>query len=106
MERDQEMGAVLTAWAAAGYPLGNHTWSHWNLNQASAAEFEAEIVRSEETLQRFGRGGTGRWLRYPFLAEGDDPARRDLEGLESAYLEDVREAIKRSRRVDEGPADA
>jgi peptidoglycan/xylan/chitin deacetylase (PgdA/CDA1 family) len=77
VERDPETGAVLTAWAGAGYPLGNHTWSHRNLDQVSAAEFEAEIVRNEETLQRFGRGGDWRWFRYPFLVEGSDPAKRD-----------------------------
>ena len=31
--------AVLDAWRAAGNPLGNHTWSHMNLNQHTAAEF-------------------------------------------------------------------
>jgi peptidoglycan-N-acetylglucosamine deacetylase len=77
VEREPETGAALTAWTAAGYPLGNHTWSHKNLNQVSAGEFEAEIVRNEATLQRFGPGRDWRWLRYPFLAEGDDPAKRD-----------------------------
>jgi peptidoglycan-N-acetylglucosamine deacetylase len=77
VEREPETGAALTAWTAAGYPLGNHTWSHKNLNQVSAEEFEAEIVRNEATLQRFGQGKDWRWLRYPYLAEGDAPAKRD-----------------------------
>ncbi|MBW3628109.1 MAG: polysaccharide deacetylase family protein [Gemmatimonadetes bacterium] len=77
VEREPETGAALTAWVAAGYPLGNHTWSHRNLNQLSAAEFEAEIARNEETLQRFGGRPAERWLRYPYLAEGNDPAKRD-----------------------------
>ena len=77
VEREPALGAVLDAWTAAGYPLGNHGWSHRNLDQVSAAEFEAEIVRNETTLERFGAGRDWRWFRYPFLAEGRDPAKRD-----------------------------
>lgn len=77
VEGDPDLGRVLTAWAAAGYPLGNHTWSHPNLDRVGAAEFEAEIVRNEAVLQRFGRDGDRRWFRYPYLAEGADSARRD-----------------------------
>ncbi len=77
VEGEPDTGSALTAWTAAGYPLGNHSWSHKNLNQVSAADFEAEIVRNEATLERFGRGRDWRWFRYPFLAEGDAPARRD-----------------------------
>jgi peptidoglycan/xylan/chitin deacetylase (PgdA/CDA1 family) len=77
VEEAPESGAALAAWTAAGYPLGNHGWAHENLNRVSAAEFEAEIVRNEATLERFGRGRDWRWFRYPFLAEGDAPARRD-----------------------------
>jgi peptidoglycan/xylan/chitin deacetylase (PgdA/CDA1 family) len=77
LEREPALGSVLTTWTGAGYPLGNHTWSHRNLNQVSAGEFEAEIIRNEATLQRFGRGREWRWFRYPFLAEGNDRAKRD-----------------------------
>ena len=77
VEREPETGAALTAWVAAGYPLGNHTWSHPNLDQVSAQQFEAELDRNEATLQRFGGGRDWRWLRYPFLAEGEAPTKRD-----------------------------
>jgi peptidoglycan/xylan/chitin deacetylase (PgdA/CDA1 family) len=76
LEREPGSEAVLSAWTAAGYPLGNHTWSHRNLNDATAEEFEAEIARNEETLRRFGGGELRRWLRYPYLAEGSDSAKR------------------------------
>jgi peptidoglycan-N-acetylglucosamine deacetylase len=77
VEGDADLESALSAWIAAGYPLGNHTWSHPNLNQVSIEDFEAEIVRNEEPLQRFGSGGDWRWFRYPYLAEGDEPAKRD-----------------------------
>ena len=53
VEGDADREGALAAWVAAGYPLGNHTWSHPNLNQLSVADFEAEIVRNEAALQRF-----------------------------------------------------
>ena len=77
LQGDADFEGALTAWVAAGYPLGNHTWSHPNLNQTSVEQFEAEIVRNEAALQRFGGSGDWRWFRYPFLAEGDDPATRE-----------------------------
>jgi peptidoglycan-N-acetylglucosamine deacetylase len=77
LEREPGSETVLSAWTAAGYPLGNHTFSHRNLNQVSAAEFEADLVRNEATLRRFGGGELRRWLRYPYLAEGNDSAKRD-----------------------------
>ena len=77
VEREPETASALSAWTAAGHPLGNHTWSHRNLDQVSVREFETEIASNEATLRRFGRGRDWRWFRYPFLAEGVDPAKRD-----------------------------
>jgi peptidoglycan/xylan/chitin deacetylase (PgdA/CDA1 family) len=77
LEREPGSEAALSAWTAAGYPLGNHTWSHQNLNRIGAQEFDAEVARNEETLRRFGGGELRKWLRYPYLAEGNDPAKRD-----------------------------
>lgn len=77
LEREPGSEAALQAWTAAGYPLGNHTWSHQNLNRIGAGEFDSEVARNEETLRRFGGGELRRWLRYPFLAEGNEPAKRD-----------------------------
>ena len=76
LAREPGSEAALSAWNAAGYPLSNHTFSHRNLNQVSAQEFEADLARNEETLRRFG-GELRRWLRYPYLAEGNDQAKRD-----------------------------
>lgn len=70
--KDPSLQAVLDAWRAAGFPLGNHTWSHANLDQLPAADFETEITRNEPAIQ----GGDWRWFRYPFLVEGKDPKKR------------------------------
>ena len=76
LEREPGSDSALTAWTAAGYPLGNHTWSHRNLNQIGAQEFESELTRNEATLKRFGGGELRRWLRFPYLVEGN-AAKRD-----------------------------
>jgi xylan 1,4-beta-xylosidase len=67
---------ALRAWRAAGLPLGNHTWSHSNLNQITTAQFEQEIAENEPLLQKLEPNGDWKWVRYPFLAEGDDPTKR------------------------------
>lgn len=77
VEGDADLESALRTWVAAGYPLGNHGWSHRNLNQVSVEEFEAEIVRNEDALKRFGGTGEWRWFRYPYLAEGNEPAKRE-----------------------------
>jgi peptidoglycan/xylan/chitin deacetylase (PgdA/CDA1 family) len=66
---------VLEAWRAAGFPLGNHTWSHMNLNQSIAKTFEADITRNEISLGEWMRDQDWHWFRFPFLAEGDTPAK-------------------------------
>jgi lysophospholipase L1-like esterase len=65
--------AVLEAWRSAGYPLGNHTWSHMNLNQHTIEEFESDTERNEPTLRESMKGAEWHWFRFPYLAEGDTP---------------------------------
>jgi peptidoglycan/xylan/chitin deacetylase (PgdA/CDA1 family) len=67
---------VLDAWRAAGNPLGNHTWSHMNLNEHSAADFEADIAHNEQLLGQHMDGADWHWFRYPFLAEGNTPEKK------------------------------
>ena len=67
---------VLRAWRAAGLPLGNHTWSHPNLNSTPTEAYNREIAQNEPLLASLEPHGDWRWFRYPFLAEGDDPAKR------------------------------
>ena len=68
---------MLKKWRDAGLPLGNHTWSHMNLNQHSLAEWEADVLRNEPLLKFYMGNADWRWLRFPYLAEGDDSEKRD-----------------------------
>jgi peptidoglycan/xylan/chitin deacetylase (PgdA/CDA1 family) len=68
--------AVLEVWRAAGNPLGNHTWSHANLDAVGAEGFEAEVARNEPMLRALAGDTDWHWFRYPYLSEGQDPALR------------------------------
>lgn len=67
---------VLDAWRKAGNPLGNHGWSHLNLNQTSLSDFEQDVTKNEPVLSERMKGEDWHWFRYPFLAEGDTPEKR------------------------------
>ncbi|WP_345865363.1 GDSL-type esterase/lipase family protein [Sphingomonas qilianensis] len=68
---------AIAAWRAAGLPLGNHTFSHGNLDQVGAAAFAADVARNEAPLAAAAKGSDWHWFRYPFLSEGSTPAVRD-----------------------------
>jgi peptidoglycan-N-acetylglucosamine deacetylase len=68
---------ILQAWHAAGEPLGNHTWSHPELDKLSAAQYEQNIAKNEAILKRVDPRGDWHWFRYPFLEEGNTVAKRE-----------------------------
>ncbi len=70
-EEQPETMAVLQAWRAAGQPLGNHTWSHPNLANTAAYQFEAEIEADQPLLRGLMGAEDWHWFRYPFLQEGE-----------------------------------
>ncbi|MGI4730722.1 MAG: GDSL-type esterase/lipase family protein [Janthinobacterium lividum] len=74
---DPQSPEVLRAWRAAGLPLGNHSFSHGNLAQMSAAAFESDVARNEPVIAPLMRGADWHWFRYPFLSEGDTATKRD-----------------------------
>ena len=67
--------AALELWAAA-MPVGNHTWSHANLDEVTTKAYEQEIARNEPVLARLSPDRDWRWFRFPYLAEGTDPGKR------------------------------
>lgn len=73
---DTEKDSVLKIWADSGFPLGNHTFSHIDLNAATPQAFEEEIVADESVLQGLMSSRDWHWLRYPFLHEGDTLEKR------------------------------
>jgi peptidoglycan/xylan/chitin deacetylase (PgdA/CDA1 family) len=78
--RDVNFGAdgvreVLELWLDAGAELGNHSYSHPNVNNVPLEQFTADIVRGEPILKAAlaARGRTLRYFRHPFLFTGPTP---------------------------------
>lgn len=69
--------ALVRAWGEAGHQIGNHTYQHRNLNASSmqADVFLADVARADALLGQLP--GWTRRLRFPYLKEGDTPAKRD-----------------------------
>jgi peptidoglycan/xylan/chitin deacetylase (PgdA/CDA1 family) len=70
--------AVLDMWLEAGFDLGNHTYSHHNLNRTPLEEFEADVVKGEAVTTRLlaARQRKLRYFRHPFLHVGLDLEKR------------------------------
>jgi len=62
---------VLRAWRDAGFPLGNHAYSHMDLHANTAEAFEADVIANEATLRSMMGDRDWHWFRYPYLREGD-----------------------------------
>ena len=74
--KDPPAMEALQGWRAAGFVLGNHTWSHRHLSEMSIEQFEEELTKDEPVLKRLGDESDWRWFRYPFLDEGKDETQR------------------------------
>jgi peptidoglycan/xylan/chitin deacetylase (PgdA/CDA1 family) len=66
---------LLRAWLDAGLELGNHTFSHINLQRAPLAEYEDDVIRGETVTRMLlaERGMKLRYFRHPFLFTGTTP---------------------------------
>jgi len=76
LEGNADAAEALKVWAASE-PVGNHTYSHMDLNENPAEAFEREIDSNEPVLELIaGKNADWHWLRYPFLREGDTVEKR------------------------------
>ncbi len=64
------------AWVAAGYPLGNHTYTHTDLNRVTVDAFIQDIAANEIPLRDLSQGMHYHLFRYPLLHEGGTPEKR------------------------------
>lgn len=69
---DPQRLAMLRDWLDAGYELGNHTYSHVDINAVGVAAFEREILDGERQLRPLlaQQGQKPRWFRHPYLRAG------------------------------------
>jgi peptidoglycan/xylan/chitin deacetylase (PgdA/CDA1 family) len=66
---------ALQMWLDAGHPLGNHTWSHPNMEEIGVDAYLADIDRNESVLAELtgdASGASWRSFRYPYLRQGFD----------------------------------
>jgi len=66
---------LLDLWLDAGAELGNHTYSHPDVNQVALADYTANIVKGEPLVRAAlaARGRTLRYFRHPYLHAGPTP---------------------------------
>lgn len=77
IEQEPDSEPVLKMWRDAGYPLGNHTYAHKNINDSTPQEFQAAIEANEPILQRFMGNEDWHYLRFPNLSAGNTPERHN-----------------------------
>jgi peptidoglycan-N-acetylglucosamine deacetylase len=75
LEGNADSAEALKLWAAAE-PVGNHTYAHMDLEQNTPEAFEREIEEDEPALELLAKKDDWRWLRYPYLHEGDTVEKR------------------------------
>ena len=82
--------SLLRMWLSAGLELGNHTYSHRDLNTMPLDQFKADVLRGEVVTRGLMKqnGQRLRYFRHPFLHVGSDlQVRRAFEAflLEHGY---------------------
>jgi peptidoglycan/xylan/chitin deacetylase (PgdA/CDA1 family) len=79
---------LLRMWLDAGLELGNHTYSHRDLNTMPLEQFEADVLRGEAVTRGLlqEKGQRLRYFRHPFLHVGSDlQKRRAFEAFLSTH---------------------
>jgi peptidoglycan-N-acetylglucosamine deacetylase len=78
---------VLDVWLDAGADLGNHSYSHLNINAVPLAQYEADVVRGEPLVRAalLARGRELRFFRHPFLFTGPTP---EIKAQLDAFLDE------------------
>jgi peptidoglycan/xylan/chitin deacetylase (PgdA/CDA1 family) len=77
---------ILELWLDAGAELGNHSYSHLNINTVPLEQYTADITRGEPLVRAAlaARGRTLRYFRHPYLFTG--PTAEIKAGLQ-AFLD-------------------
>jgi peptidoglycan/xylan/chitin deacetylase (PgdA/CDA1 family) len=70
-----ERTALLAAWLDAGFDLGNHTYSHFSIDQVPLETYQADLIKGEVVTRRLleALGRRLRYFRHPQLRTGPTP---------------------------------
>jgi len=75
LEGNPDGAEAMKVWAAAE-PVGNHTYSHMDLEKSTPEAFESDIEENEPVIELLQAKDDWHWLRYPYLHEGDTVEKR------------------------------
>lgn len=68
---------LLEAFRNAGFGLGNHTYTHANLDRMSSSKYIEEIAKADQKLTPIMT--TPKYFRYPYLAEGRGETKHQVQ---------------------------
>jgi peptidoglycan/xylan/chitin deacetylase (PgdA/CDA1 family) len=70
-ERDRRL-SLLRSWVDAGHDLGNHTYSHPDLNSTPLLVYQNDILKGERLIRPMMKsaGRNLRWFRHPYTHTG------------------------------------
>jgi len=73
-EKREALAGLLGMWLDAGLDLGNHSFSHFDLNNTPLTVYQADVIRGEATTQRLlqERARKLKYFRHPYLHAGKD----------------------------------
>jgi peptidoglycan-N-acetylglucosamine deacetylase len=76
---------LLAQWVDQGFDLGNHTFSHADLNDLTLEQFQQEVATGEESIRPLleSVGKKPRFFRFPYSHTGDTKEKHDAV---AAYL--------------------
>jgi peptidoglycan/xylan/chitin deacetylase (PgdA/CDA1 family) len=76
---DQQKVDLLRTWLAAGYELGNHTYSHKSYHRVPYEEYTSDILGGEKVCKELSAkyGKNYKYFRHPFLQVGLTKAKHD-----------------------------
>ncbi|MBI2790901.1 MAG: polysaccharide deacetylase family protein [Gammaproteobacteria bacterium] len=77
LEKNPQAEIILNEWVLSGHKLGNHTFSHLDLREATVQEFCKDIEANEKILEKYFTDVHCKYFRYPYLLEGETLQKRN-----------------------------
>lgn len=74
--------ALLSRWVAAGMTLGNHTYSHPDLNATALEAYQDDVLKGEPVIRELMGGRSNRlFFRHPFTRTGGPDKKERFEAF-------------------------
>ncbi|MGE5497152.1 MAG: polysaccharide deacetylase family protein, partial [Syntrophothermus sp.] len=72
---DKQKVKLLETWLKRGHELGNHTYSHYSLNETPLEKFTEDVIKGETVTRKLlsQKGMKLRYFRHPYLHTGRTP---------------------------------